>query len=62
MSLTKEDIANMQVDPIVATSVMMDELQNGLPDAMIVDPNNPMAFFMEAVVFNASVLRDEINT
>lgn len=62
MTITKEELSNIQTDPMVAVSLVLDKLEEANNDIMVVDPANPFAFMLETIAFNSAVLRDEINT
>lgn len=60
--LTVDDIVDMQSDPIVAVSKVLSMMKGSMPNTLVVDPSNPLVFQLEAIAFNATVLREEINT
>ena len=62
MTITKTDLNNVQTDPMVAVSLMLNSLESANSDVMEVDPSNPFIFAMETIAFNYAVLRDEVNT
>lgn len=62
MTITKTDLNNIQTDPMVAVSLMLNSLETANSDIMEVDPSNPFIFMLETIAFNSAVLRDEVNT
>lgn len=62
MTITKTDLNNVQADPLVAVSLMLNALEASNSDVMEVDPSNPFVFMLETIAFNSAVLRDEVNT
>ncbi len=62
MTINKTDLNNIQTDPMVAVSLMLNSLETANSDIMEVDPSNPFIFMLETIAFNSAVLRDEVNT
>lgn len=62
MTISKTDLSNVQTDPMVAVSLMLNALETANSDVMEVDPSNPFIFMLETIAFNSAVLRDEVNT
>jgi hypothetical protein len=62
MTISKTDLNNVQTDPLVAVSLMLNALETANGDVMEVDPSNPFIFTMETIAFNYATLRDEVNT
>lgn len=62
MEITKEQLASIQIDPIAAVTLVLDQIEEANPDVLIIDPSNPFALMIETIAFNAAVIRDEQNT
>lgn len=62
MKITKEEMRSMQIDPMSSVGLILNKIEEADNEIMIVDPSNPIAFMLETIAMNASVLRDEVNT
>lgn len=62
MTISKTDLSNIQTDPMVAVTLMLDALETANSNVMEVDPSNPFIFMLETIAFNSAIIRDEVNT
>ena len=61
-TLSKDELLSVMIDPIKAVSLMMDKVEQDVPDVVIVDASNPFTFMLETIAYNAAVLKDEQTT
>lgn len=60
--LTKDDVRNVQIDPMAAVGLVLSKISEADNDVVVVDPSNPFSFMLETIIVNSAVLRDELIT